>query len=64
MCVLTNERYKTSQTGFSFCPLGHAPGMGLLGAQGVKKKNFQTWSYVYQIDMDDEQNKMQVTFSS
>ena len=43
VCVLTNERYKTYQTGFSFCPLGHAPGMGLWGsggAQGVKiKKN-------------------------
>ena len=46
VCVLTNERYKTYQTGFSFCPLGHAPGMGLWGsggAQGVKKK-IQTWS--------------------
>ena len=39
-CVLTNERYKTYQTGFSFCPLGYAPGVGLWGpggAQGVKK---------------------------
>ena len=32
VCVLTNERYKTYQTGFSFCHLGHAPGMGLWGA--------------------------------
>ena len=43
VCVLTNERYKTYQTGFSFCPLGHAPWVGLWGAggaQGVKK----TWS--------------------
>ena len=31
-CVLTNERYKTYQTGFSFYYLGHAPGMGLWGA--------------------------------
>ena len=40
--VLTNERYKTYQTGFSFCPLGHAPGMGLWGAWGAQgvKKNF------------------------
>ena len=40
VCVLTNERYKTYQTGFSFCSLGHAPGVGLWGAggaQGVKK---------------------------
>ena len=43
VCVLTNERYKTYQTGFSFCSLGHAPGVGLWGAggaQGVKKKFF------------------------
>ena len=31
-CVLTNERYKTYQTGFLFCPLGHALGVGLGGA--------------------------------
>ena len=39
VCVLTNERYKTYQTGFLFCHLGHAPGVGLRaagGAQGVK----------------------------
>ena len=29
VCVLINERYKTYQIGFSFCPLGHAPGVGL-----------------------------------
>ena len=41
VCVLTNERYKTYQMGFSFCPLGHAKAAGLWGtggAQGVKKK--------------------------
>ena len=45
VCVLTNERYKIYQTGFSLCSLGHAPGVGLWGAGGavvVKKKNFQT----------------------
>ena len=31
-CVLTNEGYKTYQRGFLFCPLGHAPGVGLWGA--------------------------------
>ena len=31
VCVLTNERYKTYQTGFLFCRLGHAPGVGLGG---------------------------------
>ena len=47
VCVLTNERYKTYQTGFLFCPLGHAPGVelwGAGGAQGVKKFFLQTWS--------------------
>ena len=37
VCVLTNERYKTYQTGFLFFRLGHAPGVGLWGtwvAQG------------------------------
>ena len=41
LCVLTNERYETYQTGFLLCSLGHAPGMGLWGAGGaqmVKKK--------------------------
>ena len=63
MCC-TNERYKTYQTGFSFCQLGHAPGVGLWGAEGaeaVKKFFFFKHGHVtYQIDGDDEQNKMQV----
>ena len=29
VCVLTNERYKTYQTGFSFCRLGNVLGVGL-----------------------------------
>ena len=29
VCVLTNERYKTYQTGFLFCCLGHDLGVGL-----------------------------------
>ena len=43
VCVLTNERYKTYQTGFSFCPLGHAPGVELQ-ALGVPRgsKKFKT----------------------
>ena len=36
MCLLTNERYKTYQTGFSFPCLGHAPGVGLGGTVGVR----------------------------
>ena len=31
VCALTNERYKTYQTGFLFCRLGHAIGVGLWG---------------------------------
>ena len=31
VCVLTTERYKTYQTGFLFCSLGHALGVGLGG---------------------------------
>ena len=72
VCVLTNKRYKTYQTGFSFCRLGHAPGVGLRGvggAKGVKNYIFQTRScaaghVAYQIEGDDEQNRMQVKFSS
>ena len=47
VCVLTNERYKTYQTGVSFCHLDHAPGVGLWGtrgAQGVNSFFFQAWS--------------------
>ena len=36
VCVLTNERYKTYHTGFLFCRLGHAPGVGLWGAGGAQ----------------------------
>ena len=54
VCVLTNERYKTYQMEFLFCHLGHAPGWDF-GALG---------HVAYQIDGDDEQYRMQVTFSS
>ena len=63
VCVLTNERNKTYQTGFSFCHLGHAPGVGLLGAGGAQGVIFSKHGHVvYQIDLDDEQNRMQVKF--
>ena len=67
MCVLTNERYKTYQKGFLFCHLGRAPGKGFLATgstQGVKLFFFKHGHVAYQIDEDDEQNKMQVAFSS
>ena len=34
MCLLTHERYKTYQMGFSFGDLGHALGVGLGGTVG------------------------------
>ena len=40
VCLLTNERYKTYQTGFSFGRLGHDPGVelgGTVGGWGVQK---------------------------
>ena len=40
MFALTNERYKTSQTGFSFYRLGHAQGVGLGRDEGGGVKNF------------------------
>ena len=68
VCVLTNDRYKTYQTGFSFRRLGHAPGVGLRGAggaQGVKNIFFFKHGHVaYQINGDDEENRMQVNFLS
>ena len=36
VCVLTNNRYKTYQTGFSFCRLDYAPGVRLWGASGAQ----------------------------
>ena len=54
MCLLTNERYKTYQTGFSFGRLGHAPGGGTWGyfggVGGVTKKIprfIQSWCVSY-----------------
>ena len=65
MCC-TNERYKSYQTRFLFFHLGHVPGIRLLGAgvaQGVKIYIFFKHGHVaYQIDGDDEQNKMLVKF--
>ena len=66
VCVFTNERYKTNLRGFSFCRLGHAQGVGLWGAGSAQVVNFffKHGHVAYQIDGDDEQNRMQVKFSS
>ena len=65
MCVLTNKRYKTYQTGFLFYRFGHAPGVGLCGAGGAQgvKKNFEHGHVLYHIYRDDEQSRMQVKCS-
>ena len=62
VCVLTNKRYKTYQTGFSFYHLGYTPGVGFWGAQGVKK--LEHGHVAYQIDRDGEHKRMQCFFSS
>ena len=40
VCVHTNERYKTYQTGFLFYRLGNAPGVGVWGTGGAQGGNF------------------------
>ena len=65
VCVLTNERYKKYQTGFSFCCLGHAPGVGLWGAGVPRWSFFSKHGHVaYQIDGNGKQNRMQAKFLS
>ena len=65
VCVLPNERYKTYQTGFLFCRLGHAPWVGLWGTEGAQGVIFFKHGHVaYQIDEEDKQNRMQVIFLS
>ena len=64
MRVCTNERDKTYQTGFSFCHLVHAAGVGLWGAGGAQrvKKKFKHGHVAYQIDRNDKENRMQVKY--
>ena len=50
MCLLTNERYKTYQTGFLFGRLGHALEVGLwgtVGGCGVKKIFFPKFNQIW-----------------
>ena len=54
MCILTHEKYKTYQTGFSFGRLGHAQGsdLGVRGGLGGGVKFFfakfnQFWCVSY-----------------
>ena len=72
MFVLINERCKTYQTGFGIfilsfgsCPGGGGGGGDFGGAQRGQKCIFVKHGHVtYQIDLDDEHNRMQVKFSS
>ena len=74
LCVcsyLTNERYKTYQTGFSFCCLGHDPGVGIWGAGGVgrcpggsKIIFFKHGHVAYEVNRDEKQKRVEVKFSS
>ena len=57
--VLTNERYKTYQTRFFILSPGSCP-----EGSGVIKTFFKHGHVALQIDGDDEQNRMQVKFSS
>ena len=66
MCVLTNERYKNISNGIFILSPGSCPKGGTLGSWGCPggQKNlfFKHSHVVYQIDGDDEQNRMKVKF--
>ena len=49
VCLLTNERYKTYQTGFSYFCLGHAPGvrLGVPWGVGWSKIFFPKFSQIW-----------------
>ena len=67
VCVLINERYKTYRQDFYSVAWVMPQGWDF-GAPGVPRGSniffFKLGHVTYQIDGDDEQNKMQVTFSS
>ena len=64
MCILTNDRYKTYETGFSFVRLGHAPGVGLggtVGGCGVKKKFLPKFNQIWCVSYLHEWHMQQHT---
>ena len=67
VCVLTNERYKHIRRDF-YSVAWVMPQGSDFGALGVPRGSniffFKHGHVAYQIDEDDEQNKMQVTISS
>ena len=63
MCVLTNKRYVKISNGIFIrmpgsCPRGWTLGAGVPKERGVKK--FKHGHVAYQIDGDDEHNRMKV----
>ena len=64
VCVLTNERYKTYQTGFYSVAWVMPQGRDFGVPRGSNNLFFKHGHVAYQVDGDDKQNKMQVTFSS
>ena len=62
VCVLTNERYKTHQTGFLFRAwvMPHGWDFVALAVPGGSFF-FKHGHLAYQSDRDDEQNRMHVT---
>ena len=55
MWLLTNDRYITYQTGFSFGRLGHAPGVGLLGYWGWGQKfNSSKFIHIWRVGYSHE----------
>ena len=67
VCVLTNERYKHIRRDF-YSVVWVMPQGWDFGALGVPRGSnnffFKHGHVAYQIDGDDEQNKMHITFSS
>ena len=68
LCVCSHKwKIQNISDGIFILPPGSCPRGGTWGhwgAQGVKKNFFKHGHVAYQIEGDDEQNRMQVTFSS
>ena len=62
MCLLTNEIYKTYQSGLSFDRLGHAPWVGLGGTVGVGVNFFLKFSQSWYVSYLHEWHMQQHTF--
>ena len=63
VCVLTNERYKTYETGFSFCCLGHVPGVGIWGIGGAQGVNCSSIMVMWHIKLTGMTSKTECKLS-